>query len=300
MEQMLLLKNVAKRFGKIEAVKNVNLSVYRGDIYGFLGPNGSGKSTTIRMLLGLISPDHGEIQLFGNTLTKKRNQILSKIGALIERPDFYNYLTAYQNLELLAAYSGLKPEKKRLFNLLEMVDLHQRHDSKVKTFSQGMKQRLGIAQALLHDPDLIILDEPVNGLDPQGIKDIRNLILRLNRDFNKTLIVSSHILREMELIANRMIVISKGEVVVEGEVQTLLSQGKQQLVIVASPVEKALLTLRKLYPESNFTTNKLNEIEVAMNHSEIPAINKVLVENEVLVYQLNARNSLEDYFLQHT
>ncbi|MDV7396860.1 ATP-binding cassette domain-containing protein, partial [Arthrospira platensis SPKY1] len=120
--------------------------------------------------------------LFGNTLTKKRNQTLSKIGALIERPDFYNYLTAYQNLELLAAYSGLKPEKKHLFNLLEMVDLHQRHDSKVRTFSQGMKQRLGIAQALLHDPDLIILDEPVNGLDPQGIKDIRNLILRLNRD----------------------------------------------------------------------------------------------------------------------
>lgn len=300
MEQILLLKNVAKRFGKIEAVKNVNLSVYRGDIYGFLGPNGSGKSTTIRMLLGLISPDHGEIQLFGNTLTKKRNQILSKIGALIERPDFYNYLSAYQNLDLLAAYSGLKPDKKRIFNLLEMVDLHQRHDSKVKTFSQGMKQRLGIAQALLHDPDLIILDEPVNGLDPQGIKDIRNLILRLNRDYNKTLIVSSHILREMELISNRMIVISKGEVVVEGEVQTLLSQGKQQLVIVASPVEKALFLLRQFYPESNFTTNKLNEIEVAMNHSEIPAINKVLVENEVLVYQLNARNSLEDYFLQHT
>lgn len=300
MEQILLLRNVAKRFGKIEAVKNVNLSVYRGDIYGFLGPNGSGKSTTIRMLLGLISPDQGEIQLFGNPLTKKRNQILSKIGALIERPDFYNYLSAYQNLELLAAYSGLKPEKKRIFNLLEMVDLHQRYDSKVRTFSQGMKQRLGIAQALLHDPDLIILDEPVNGLDPQGIKDIRNLILRLNRDFNKTLIVSSHILREMELISNRMIVISKGEVVVEGDVQTLLSQGKQQLVIVASPVEKALLLLRKLYPESNFTTNNLNEIEVAMNHSEIPAINKVLVENEVLVYQLNARNSLEDYFLQHT
>jgi ABC-type multidrug transport system ATPase subunit len=300
MEQILLLRNVAKRFGKIEAVKNVNLSVYRGDIYGFLGPNGSGKSTTIRMLLGLISPDQGEIQLFGNPLTKKRNQILSKIGALIERPDFYNYLSAYQNLELLAAYSGLKPEKKRIFNLLEMVDLHQRYDSKVRTFSQGMKQRLGIAQALLHDPDLIILDEPVNGLDPQGIKDIRNLILRLNRDFNKTLIVSSHILREMELISNRMIVISKGEVVVEGDVQTLLSQGKQQLVIVASPVEKALLLLRKLYPESNFTTNNLNEIEVPMNHSEIPAINKVLVENEVLVYQLNARNSLEDYFLQHT
>lgn len=299
-EIILEARNLAKRFGKIEAVKQVSLNVYKGDIYGFLGPNGSGKSTTIRMLLGLISSDGGEIKLFGESLSRKRNHILSKIGALIERPDFYNYLTAYQNLELLAVYSGIRPDPKVFMEKLEIVDLHQRFDSKVRTFSQGMKQRLGIAQALLHDPELIVLDEPVNGLDPQGIKDIRNLILRLNNELNKTMIVSSHILREMELIANRMVVISKGEVVVEGAVKELLAQGKQQIVLQAEPIEKAIKVLQGLFPDTIFTTNRLHEIEASVEHVKIPEIAKALVENGIGVHQLSARNSLEDYFLQHT
>jgi ABC-type multidrug transport system ATPase subunit len=299
-DKIIEVNGLAKRFGHITAVEHIDLTVYDGDIYGFLGPNGSGKSTTIRMILNLISPDQGEVFLFGEKLNANRRSVLKRVGALIERPDFYNYLTAYQNLELLARYSGLKLNRSQIMEKLELVDLHQRFDSKVRTFSQGMKQRLGIAQTLLHNPDLIILDEPVNGLDPQGIKDIRNLILRLNSDFGKTLIVSSHILREMELIANRMIVISKGKVVVEGEVRSLLESGKQKLILVTDRTALAIALLKEQFPQFNFQQNKLDELEAELLVTEIPLINKVLVDAGIGVKQLISRNSLEDYFLQVT
>ncbi|MBS4062698.1 MAG: ATP-binding cassette domain-containing protein [Bacteroidetes bacterium] len=300
MDKVLEAKGLAKRFGHITAVEHIDLTVYKGDIYGFLGPNGSGKSTTIRIILNLISPDQGEVFLFGEKLNANRRGVLKRVGALIERPDFYNYLTAYQNLELLARYSGLKLDRGQIMEKLELVDLHERFDSKVRTFSQGMKQRLGIAQTLLHDPDLIILDEPVNGLDPQGIKDIRNLILRLNSDFGKTLIVSSHILREMELIANRMIVISKGKVVVEGDVRPLLESGKQKLILVTDRTALAIALLKEQFPQFNFQQNKLDELEAELLTTEIPLINKVLVDAGIGVKQLISRNSLEDYFLHVT
>lgn len=300
MDKVLEVNGLAKRFGHIIAVEHIDLTVYKGDIYGFLGPNGSGKSTTIRMILNLISPDQGEVLLFGEKLNANRRGVLKRVGALIERPDFYNYLTAFQNLELLSRYSGLRLNRSQIMEKLELVDLHQRFDSKVRTFSQGMKQRLGIAQTLLHDPDLIILDEPVNGLDPQGIKDIRNLILRLNSDFGKTLIVSSHILREMELIANRMIVISKGKVVVEGEVRPLLESGKQRLTLVTDRTQLAIALLKEQFPQFHFQQNKLDELEAELLISEIPKINKVLVDAGIGVKQLISRNSLEDYFLQVT
>jgi len=299
-DKVLEAKGLAKRFGHITAVEHIDLTVYKGDIYGFLGPNGSGKSTTIRIILNLISPDQGEVFLFGEKLNANRRGVLKRVGALIERPDFYNYLTAYQNLELLARYSGLKLDRGQIMEKLELVDLHERFDSKVRTFSQGMKQRLGIAQTLLHDPDLIILDEPVNGLDPQGIKDIRNLILRLNSDFGKTLIVSSHILREMELIANRMIVISKGKVVVEGDVRPLLESGKQKLILVTDRTALAIALLKEQFPQFNFQQNKLDELEAELLTTEIPLINKVLVDAGIGVKQLISRNSLEDYFLHVT
>ncbi len=300
MDKVLEANGLAKRFGQITAVEHIDLTVYKGDIYGFLGPNGSGKSTTIRMILNLISPDQGEVFLFGEKLNANRRGVLKRVGALIERPDFYNYLTAYQNLDLLARYSGLRLDRSEIMEKLELVDLHKRFDSKVRTFSQGMKQRLGIAQTLLHDPDLIILDEPVNGLDPQGIKDIRNLIIKLNSDFGKTLIVSSHILREMELIANRMVVISKGKVVVEGEVRPLLDSGKQKLILVTDRTQLAMALLKEQFPQFDFQQNKLDELEAELLISEIPKINKVLVDAGIGVKQLISRNSLEDYFLQVT
>lgn len=293
-------RSLVKRFGQFTAVDQVNFSVQRGDIYGFLGPNGSGKSTTIRMMLGLIRQNEGEIRLFGESVSRSNYGILSKVGALIERPDFYNYLSAYKNLELLARYSGLKLNEKQIIEKLDWVGLADRAHSKVRTFSQGMKQRLGIAQTLLHNPELIILDEPVNGLDPQGIKDMRNLIVQLNRDLGKTLIVSSHILREMELISNRMLVINKGKVVVEGEVKKLLFSSTVKLVLMTNQTEKTINLLRVQFPDKDITTNILNEIHFEAQAEQVPEINEMLVNEGIKVRQLQPLNSLEDYFLHIT
>lgn len=300
MEKILEVQHLSKVFGTVKAVQDVSFTVYKGDIYGFLGPNGSGKSTTIRMVLNLIKPDGGEVLLFGKRLRDDRHAVLSRIGALIERPDFYTYLSAFENLDILARYSGIRHQKARIMELLEIVHLADRAHDKVKTFSQGMKQRLGIAQTLLHDPDLIILDEPVNGLDPQGIKDMREMIIRLNSEMGKTLIVSSHILREMELISNRMIVISKGKVVVEGEVRKLLENEEQQLILIASDAAKALEVLRQAFPKLNFERNRLDEIHATLPATSIPLVNESLVRAGVGVKQLITRNNLEDFFLQNT
>jgi ABC-2 type transport system ATP-binding protein len=293
-----------KTFGKVKAVNDVSFEVRKGDIYGFLGPNGSGKSTTIRMMLGLIRPDSGHIKLFGEQMDRKNFKLLRRIGALIERPDFYTYLSAAKNLELLASYSGLNlnpnEQKRRIGEILDLVELSERADSKVKTFSQGMKQRLGIAQTLLHDPDLIILDEPVNGLDPQGIKDIRNLIVRLNEEMGKTLIVSSHILREMELIANRMLVINRGKVRVEGDVKALLKGEKVRVILSTNNPEKTLEILKTNGFSEKPEINKLQEIIFELHSDRVPQLNKILVDADIAVYQLNALNSLEDYFLSIT
>ncbi len=293
-------RSLVKRFGQFTAVDHVNFSVQRGDIYGFLGPNGSGKSTTIRMMLGLIRQNEGEIRLFGEPVSRSNYGVLSKVGALIERPDFYNYLSAYKNLELLARYSGLKLSEKQITEKLDWVGLAGRAQSKVRTFSQGMKQRLGIAQTLLHNPELIILDEPVNGLDPQGIKDMRNLIVQLNRDQGKTLIVSSHILREMELISNRMLVINKGKVVVEGEVKKLLYSSTVKLVLMTNQTENTINLLKTHFPDKAITTNILNEIHFEAQAEQVPEINELLVKQGIKVRQLQPLNSLEDYFLHIT
>ena len=163
------IANLNKRFKSIVAVNDLNLKVLKGDVFGFLGPNGAGKSTTIRLLLSLISPDSGTINIFGESLKEQRKKILGKVGAIVEKPDFYNYLTGYKNLEILSKLSGTKVKRSRIYELLELVGLRGRLKSKVKTYSHGMKQRLGIAQALLHNPELIILDEPTTGLDPFGM-----------------------------------------------------------------------------------------------------------------------------------
>lgn len=299
-EVIVEAKSLVKRFGKFTAVDHVNFSVQRGDIYGFLGPNGSGKSTTIRMMLGLIQQNEGQIKLFNENFSRSNYRVLSKVGALIERPDFYQFLSAYKNLELLASYSGIHLHQKQMMEKLDWVGLADRAHSKVRTFSQGMKQRLGIAQTLLHDPELIILDEPVNGLDPQGIKDMRNLIVQLNRDQGKTIIVSSHILREMELIANRMLVINKGKVVVEGEVKKLLFSSVVKIVLMTDQTANTISLLQKQFPDKKISTNILNEIHLEAEADQVAEINAMLVKTGIKVRQLQPLNSLEDYFLHIT
>ena len=222
MGPIITVNNLFKNFNEIAAVNDLSFSVNEGDVYGFLGQNGAGKSTTIRMLLTLIKPSAGEIKIFGKDLQTNRHDILQQTGAIIERPDMYKYLSAFDNLSIFAKMSGIKANRRFIMDQLGMVGLADRSSSKVKTYSQGMKQRLGIAIALVNDPKLIILDEPTNGLDPQGIADMRNLILQLSRELGKTVLVSSHLLSEIELIANRMLIIHKGKKIAEGAVSALL------------------------------------------------------------------------------
>src|SRR6188768_5972 len=204
MAPIIDVSGLTKSFNEITAVDNLTFTVKENGVYGFLGQNGAGKSTTIRMLLSLIRPTKGDIRIFGLDLSTHRREILRRTGAIIEKPDLYKYLTAIENLNLFATMSGLKLKRKQLMDKLEKVGLAERADSKVKTYSQGMKQRLGIAVALVHDPDLIILDEPTNGLDPQGIVDIRNLILQLCHEDGKTVFISSHMLSEVEQVADQV------------------------------------------------------------------------------------------------
>lgn len=211
MKPVISVSHLSKQFKEVTAVNDLSFSVNEGEVYGFIGQNGAGKSTTIRMLLTLIEPTSGNVEIFGMNLRKNRRKILAKIGAIIERPDMYKYLTALENLKLFATLSSVRVSEGKMLEQLEMVGLADRAKSKVKTYSQGMKQRLGIAIALIHDPELIILDEPTNGLDPQGIADVRNLILHLSKIQGKTLLISSHLLSEMELIADSMLIIDKGK-----------------------------------------------------------------------------------------
>jgi ABC-type multidrug transport system ATPase subunit len=299
MKPILQTNQLCKSFKDFKAVDNLSFQVNQGDIFGFLGQNGAGKSTTIRMLLSLIQPDSGSIDIFGMNLNNHRNEILRKVGAVIEKPDLYKYLSAYDNLKLFAKMSGIKVSKSLLMDQLELVGLATRYDSKVGTFSQGMKQRLGIAVALVHNPDLIVLDEPTNGLDPQGIADIRNLILTLSRDRNKTVLVSSHLLSEIELIANRMIIIHQGKKVVEGEVKTLLDPSKTIVKLETGDNQKTF----ELLSNSNWTkglTNINNQIQLEIIKSEIPDLIRFLIANETDIYLIQNLHSLEDYFLKLT
>jgi len=299
-EKIIEVKGLSKKFGKLTAVNNLDLNVYRGDVFGFLGPNGAGKSTTIRMLLSLIRSNTGSIKIFDKPLKSNRKEILKNIGAIVEKPDFYLYLTAYKNLELLGKISGKKISSKRIFEMLELVGLIERADSKVKTFSHGMKQRLGIAQSLLHDPELIILDEPTTGLDPQGMKEIRDLILRLSKEEGKTIFLSSHILREVELIATRMIIIDKGETKIEGKVDDLLNEDKMKVKVEVDDIKRSLDLLNATEWGKKIIVNDESGITFELDNNESFLLNKYLVENGINVSAVIPTRSLEDYFLKIT
>lgn len=299
MSVLLEVKNLSKNFDGFQAVNDLSFTVNEGDVYGFLGQNGAGKSTTIRMLLTLIKPTSGEIIFFGKNLRENRKEVLKMTGAVVERPDLYKYLSAYDNLYIFAKMSGIKTTKQLIMDQLELVGLAERAKSKVKTFSQGMKQRLGIAVALIHDPKLIILDEPTNGLDPQGIADMRNLILHLSRELGKTVIVSSHLLSEIEQIANRMIIINKGKKIVEGVVAELLDPAKTVVELETLDNAAAFELLK--------TTNWTSGIELSgkyirlhMDKAEIPRLVSTLSTAGVNILSVQPRHSLEDYFLSLT
>jgi ABC-type multidrug transport system ATPase subunit len=300
MSTIIKVSNLSKTFKDINAVQDLSFTVEQGSVYGFLGQNGAGKSTTIRMLMTLIKPTSGSIEMFGKKLDQNPNEILQNVGAVIERPDLYKYLSAYENVKLFAKLSRVKATDAAIMDILDKVGLADRAKSKMKTFSQGMKQRLGIAVALIHNPELIILDEPVNGLDPQGIADIRNLILHLKNDMGKTVLVSSHLLSEMEMIATDLLIINKGKKIVEGKLNDLLNPDKVQVELTTNDVEDAIQRINPTKWIKPLIYKMDNTIVFEINKSDISALNKSLVEVGVQVESLRPKHSLEDYFLEIT
>jgi ABC-type multidrug transport system ATPase subunit len=300
MQPIVKVTGLTKQFKNLTAVQDLSFSVNEGDVYGFLGQNGAGKSTTIRMLLTLIKPTHGSVEIFGKELSSHRNEILRQTGAVIEKPDVYKYLSAYENLELFARLSGIKITEEKLMEQLDKVGLANRAKDTVKTFSQGMKQRLGIAIALVHDPKLIILDEPTNGLDPQGIADIRNLILHLSRDLHKTLIVSSHLLSEIEQVATRVLIIDKGRKIIEGNAAELFDPAQTIVELQTFDNTYALAQLEVSVWGSHLQPPRDEAILIKLDRQQIPELHRDLVDMDIQLLSLQPRHSLEDYFLQVT
>ena len=299
MSVILQVNQLSKQFNSLKAVDNLSFTVNEGDVYGFLGQNGAGKSTTIRMMLTLITPTAGSIDILGKNVNEHRNEVLRQVGAVIERPDLYKYLSAYDNLAIFAKLSGLKVTKQLIMDQLEKVGLHTRAHSKAKTYSQGMKQRLGIAIALVHDPKLIILDEPTNGLDPQGIADMRNLIISLSKDMGKTVIVSSHLLSEIEQMANRMIIIHKGKKITEGDVKQMMDPSKTIVDITTNDDAQSLDLLQQSRFASLLQPNDTG-IRMQMDKNNIPAMIHWMSDAGIEILSVQPRHSLEDYFLSLT
>ena len=297
-DSIISIQHLAKNFGSFQAVRDVNIQVNRGDVYGFLGPNGAGKSTTMRCMLSLIQPNAGEIKLFDLPLAANRTAILRRVGSLIEKPDFYKFLSAYRNLDLFSRISGAPSTKNEIYAMLEFVGLNGREKDQVGGFSHGMRQRLGIAQTLLHNPDLIVLDEPTTGLDPQGIIDMRNLILRLKNEQHKTIVFSSHNLSEVEIICNRMVIIHQGKSVVEGDVKQLLNEEDQIIRIQteAGSLPKASALLAN-FPATQVKTIGSDTLELTLPKELIPKVNKQLIEAGVPIFSIESKRKLEDYFI---
>ena len=299
-EIVLRTINLGKRYKNRWAAEDVNLEIYRGDVFGFLGPNVAGKSTTIRMIFSLIQPTTGSVELLGHSLENEREKALAKVAGIVEKPDFYLYLTAFRNMEIAGSLTlGKTPQKKKIMDSLSLVGLQERAYDRVKTFSHGMKQRLGIAQALLCDPELIVLDEPTNGLDPQGMKEVRELIARLSKDHGMTVFLSSHLLNEVEQVATRMAIINKGKLIVQGSVDELLRASANKILIHAEPRRKALGVMKKIKSVSSAVEDS-SGITASVETRDIPAVISKLVAAKCKVFSVQQQRSLEKYFLSVT
>jgi len=288
---------LTKHFGKLEAVKNLNLELRRGEVFGFLGPNGAGKSTTVGMILGLVTPTAGSIEVFGRELKDKPWAALQRIGAVIEEPAFYPYLSGRDNLKALAKAIGGIPSTK-IDEVLERVNLRDRADDRYDHYSMGMKQRLGIASTLLRDPELIILDEPASGLDPAGTKEVRDLIPRLAHE-RRAVFLCSHLLHEVEQVCDRVAIIKEGVMLACAPIQELLMQGLTLQIKVDDPA-RATDILSSL-PWIKSVRRENDYLIVDAPQDSASRINKALVEHDIFASELVSRNvSLESVFLQLT
>ncbi|HYD12827.1 MAG TPA: ABC transporter ATP-binding protein [Allosphingosinicella sp.] len=287
-------KTYGRRGGAVRAVRGVSLAVGAGEVYGFLGPNGAGKSTTIRMLIGLIAPSAGRVSLFGQDLAAEPS-LLRRVGSLVDGGAFYPFLSGRRNLEVLALTHGGGAE--RIDALLDQVGLAKDAKRKVKAYSTGMRQRLGVAAALLNDPEIVILDEPVNGLDVAGIQEMRQLIRSLASDRGKTVFLSSHLLSEVQQVCDRVAIINKGELVREATVAGLLDQESTQLRVEAAPLDAAEAALRPHWP----VTREGAGLMVTAARAEAPEVARRLVEAGAALFSLApVQANLEEVFLALT
>jgi len=313
-EVIISTNRLTKAYGKLVAVNDLHIQVMRGDVFGFLGPNGAGKSTTIRMLLGLIRPTAGRAILFGMDTAYQMPGILRHVGAIVETPVFYPYLSGIDNLRVVAAASGMvsgRANQRRVEEVLDLVEIKAQARVAYRKYSLGMKQRLGIASALLTDPELVVLDEPTNGLDPAGMYEIRQLLQRLAA-LGKTIFISSHLLNEVQQVCNRVAILQKGNLIKQGNVQELLHDQEQVLVYLSADeeLERARQTLEQarvrgadwigaLYIEKDRQLRDFLRVAASTAHSA--EINRLLGQNEIFAAELHPyEGSLEDVFFQLT
>lgn len=296
-EVIVRTEHLTKRFGNLVAVEDLNLEIHQGEVFGFLGPNGAGKTTTIGMMLGLIEPTAGRVEVFGLDVRNNLASILPRVGVLMENPSFYPYLSAWDNLHLFARVTGGVSDD-RIKQVLELVELSGRAGDKSKIYSQGMKQRLGIACALLHDPEFIILDEPTTGLDPAGLKEIRDLIIGLGQE-GKTIFLSSHRLHEVEQVCEHVAIIQQGRMIAQGMMKDLLKRGGMLQLRVTEP-DRAMAVLREQSWISPLTREG-DLLLLGVSAERAAEVSALLAENGIFVSEMKTReDTLESFFLEMT
>jgi len=300
MPPIIEIKNLHKSFKKFKALNGVSLSVNEGEIFGFLGCNGAGKSTTIRCLLTLIKPDSGEILFKGKNINECRSEFLSSVGCIVEKPDFYTAMSLETNLKLSAILYGKNPSKEEIYACLDLVGLKGKENVKFKACSQGMKQRLGIAAALIHNPEIIILDEPSNGLDPRGMIELRNLILKMKNELKKTIIISSHILSEVERIVDSMIIIDRGVNVIQGSADELLHGSEVMVNIETTEPAKLIEKIKQSPYAADIESQAENLVTLKSTMKAIPQLHKDIILMAEPILSFYSRKKLEDLFLKLT
>lgn len=297
MSYVLRTFNLNKKIKNTEIINDLNMNIKKGEIYGFLGENGSGKTTTLKLITNLLKPTSGSIEVFDEPVTNDNFEILKRIGSIIEYPSFYEKLTAVENLQIHKVLMGYE-DKNCIVEAIEMIKLKNYEKKLVKQFSLGMKQRLGIARALLTKPELLILDEPINGLDPLGIKDIRELLINLSKNYGMTILISSHILSEIEQLADRIGIIHHGTMIEELDYNTIQQKNRHSIEIITNDVKKAAFLLTEKLGINNFIVDDFNKIKIYERLNESSKINLILSQNNVEIESINIKkDSLEDYFI---
>lgn len=294
MTNILEVKNISKKIKKRQILDNISLEIKQGEIFGFTGPNGAGKTTLIKIMLGLYKPDKGKVIINGFDLKKDFEKAIKNASAIIENPEMYDYLKGIDNLKICQRAYNIKDEK-NLEKVIKEVGLEKRINQKVKTYSLGMKQRLGIAQALISNPKILILDEPTNGLDPKGIKELRELLKKLAKEKNIAVFISSHILSEIELISDKIAIIDKGKII---EIKEKNKSKNKEILKISLETNNKKNTI-ELLKKNGYKINK--DLTLNIEKEQIPVINELLVKNKIKVYEIKTeQTTLEEEFLEKT